>query len=428
MSQFHYQAGVLSAEDVPLDRIADEVGTPFYCYSTAEIERNYANFVGAFADQNAMVCYAVKANSNLAVINTLVQLGAGTDVVSEGELRRVLKAGADPCRVVFSGVGKTREELTYALDQDILQTHVESVSELNMLSELAAARGQEVEIGLRVNPDVDAGTHVKITTGVRASKFGIPIADAAEVFARAAELPGVRPVSLALHIGSQLTELAPFEAAFRALAELTQTLQGSGHTIRRLDLGGGLGVVYDNEAPPAVGAYAAMVDRTVGHLGCSLILEPGRFLVASAGLLVSRVVHVKAGHTRPIIVIDAAMNDLARPALYDAFHAILPVREVAGGSSLDESDVVGPICESSDTFARSIRLPSLVTGDLLVLSSAGAYGAVMASTYNTRRLVPEVMVRGAAFAVVRSRPDFDAMLALESVPQWRKRPSARGAA
>ena len=428
MSHFRYQAGVLSAEDVQLDRIADEVGTPFYCYSTAAIERNYEDFSNAFADQDAMVCYAVKANSNLAVINTLLQLGAGADVVSEGELRRVLKAGADPRQVVFSGVGKTREELTYALDQNILQINVESVSELDMLSEIGATRGQEIEIALRVNPDIDAGTHAKITTGVRTSKFGIPIQNAAQVFARAAKLPGVRPVSLAIHIGSQLTELAPFEAAFHVLAELTNALQGDGHAIYRLDLGGGLGVAYENEVPPPVGEYAAMVDRTVGHLGCSLILEPGRFLVANAGLLVARVIHVKAGHTRPIIVVDAAMNDLARPALYDAFHAILPVRETADGNSLVECDVVGPICESSDTFAMSVRLPSLVTGDLLVFSSAGAYGAVMASTYNTRRLVPEIMVRGAAFAVVRSRPSFEEMLALETVPQWCQLPSERGAA
>ena len=428
MSQFRYQAGVLSAEDVQLDRIADEVGTPFYCYSTAEIEQNYADFVEAFGGQDASVCYAVKANSNLAVINTLVQLGAGADVVSEGELRRALKAGADPRKVVFSGVGKTREELNYALDQNILQINVESASELDMLSGIAASRGQEVEIALRVNPDVDAGTHAKITTGTRSSKFGISIKDGAQVFARAADLPGVKPVSLALHIGSQLTELAPFEVAFRTLADLTQALRDNGHTIDRLDLGGGLGVTYDDERPPAVGDYAAMIKRTVGHLGCSLILEPGRFLVANAGLLVSRVVHVKAGDARPIIVVDAAMNDLARPALYDAFHAILTVREAADGSTMRENDVVGPICESSDTFARSVTLPSLVTGDLLVFSSAGAYGAVMASTYNTRRLVPEVMVRGSAFAVVRARPDFDDIFALESVPQWRQQPSTRGAA
>jgi diaminopimelate decarboxylase len=428
MSQFRYCAGVLNAEDVPIDRIADEVETPFYCYSTAGIEENYAKFAGALADQDALVCYAVKANSNLAVINTLALQGAGADVVSEGELRRVLTAGVDPLRVVFSGVGKTQGELAYALDQGILQINVESASELDMLSEIASARGQEIDIALRVNPDVDAGTHAKITTGVRTSKFGIPIGDARELFVRASKLPGVRPVSLALHIGSQLTELAPFEAAFTALAKLLQALRGDGYEVHRLDLGGGLGVVYNDEAPPAVADYTAMVKRTVGHLGCGLIFEPGRFLVADAGVLVCQVLHVKAIDERSIVIVDAAMNDLARPALYGAYHALLPVREAPGESILVESDVVGPICESSDTFARSIPLLPTATGDLLVFSLAGAYGAVMASTYNTRRLVPEVMVRGVEFAVVRTRPDYDELLALEKMPQWHKRRSARGAA
>ena len=428
MSQFSYRAGVLNAEDVPLDRVADEVGTPFYCYSTTRIEQNYRAFAGAFADQDAQVCYAVKANSNLAVINTLVQQGAGADVVSEGELRRVLKAGADPKRVVFSGVGKTREEIAYALEQGIRQINVESASELDMLSAIAAARDQEIDVALRVNPDVDAGTHAKITTGVRTSKFGVPIGEAQDMFARASMLPGVRPVSLALHIGSQLTELAPFEVAFGALAELVQVLRGDGHVVSRLDLGGGLGVVYGDEAPPSVNDYAAMVKRTVGHLGCSLILEPGRFLVADSGVLVCQVLHIKALDARSIIVVDAAMNDLARPALYDAYHAILPVREASKDHSLVESDVVGPICESSDTFTRSMPLSPLVTGDLLVFTLAGAYGAVMASTYNTRLLVPEVMVRGGEFSVVRTRPDYDDLLALEKMPQWHQKTSARGAA
>ena len=428
MSQFSYRAGVLNAEDVPLDRVADEVGTPFYCYSTAGVEQNYAAFAGAFADQDAQVCYAVKANSNLAVINTLVQQGAGADVVSEGEIRRVLNAGADSKRVVFSGVGKTRDEIAYALEQGIRQINVESASELDMLSAIASERGQEIDIALRVNPDVDAGTLAKITTGVRTSKFGVPIREARDMFARASKLAGVRPVSLALHIGSQLTELAPFEMAFGALAELVQALRGDGHVVSRLDLGGGLGVAYGDEAPPSVNDYAAMVKRTVGHLGCSLILEPGRFLVADSGVLVCQVLHVKALDARSIIVVDAAMNDLARPALYDANHAILPVREVPNDHSLVESDVVGPICESSDTFARSTPLTPLVTGDLLVFTLAGAYGAVMASTYNTRLLVPEVMVRGGEFSVVRTRPDYDELLALEKMPQWHQKTSARGAA
>jgi len=426
MSQFSYRAGILNAENVPLDRIADEVGTPFYCYSTTKIEQNYAEFAGAFANQDAQVCYAVKANSNLAVINTLVQQGAGADVVSEGELRRVLKAGVEPQRVVFSGVGKTREEMAYSLEQGIRQINVESVSELDMLSSIASAREQEIDIALRINPDVDAGTHAKITTGVRTSKFGIPIGEAREIFVRASKLPGVRPVSLALHIGSQLTELAPFEAAFDALAELVQVIRSDGYTVSRLDLGGGLGVVYNNESPPTVNDYAAMVRRTVGHLGCSLILEPGRFLVADSGVLVCQVLHMKSLDERVIIIVDAAMNDLMRPALYDANHAILPVREAPKGYSLVESDVVGPICESSDTFARSTSLSPVETGDLLVFTLAGAYGAVMASTYNTRPLVPEVMVRGGEFSVVRVRPNYDELLALEKMPQWYQKTSPRG--
>ena len=418
MSLIHYQAGVLHAEDIALDRIADEVGTPFYCYSSTKIEQNYTEFAEAFTNQNVIDCYSVKANSNLAVLDTFVKQGAGVDVVSEGELRRALKVGTDRNQIVFSGVGKTLDELSYALDQDILQINVESVSELEMLSGIAAGRGQSVEIALRVNPDIDAGTHAKITTGVRANKFGIPIKDVVDVFTKAMELPGIEPVSLALHIGSQLTTLSPYEEAFEALASLTQTLRAKGCTINRLDLGGGLGVVYDDENVPSVSEYAAIINRTVGHLGCKLILEPGRFLVANTGLLVSQIVHVKLEDEKPILVVDAAMNDLMRPALYDAYHAILPIHAEPDSNISISCDVVGPICESSDTFAKSRPLPPVSKGDLLAFLSAGAYGAVMASTYNSRRLVPEVMVRGASFAIVRSRPNYDDMLALEHLPQW----------
>lgn len=417
MNHFDYRDGSLHAEDVALKDIAEAVGTPFYCYSTATIERHYRVFSAAFADVPAIVCYSLKANANLAVVRTLAALGAGADVVSGGELRRALAAGVPAERIVFSGVGKTRDEMALGLDAAILQFNVESVAEIAALNELAAAAGARAPVALRINPDVDARTHGKITTGTRASKFGIPIAQAAAAAAHAAALPAVDLVGLAVHIGSQLTDLAPFETAFGLLADLTRTLRADGHAIERLDLGGGLGIRYTDETPPDPETYAAVVKRAISGLGCRLLLEPGRVLVGNAGVLVTRVIDVKESGERTFVVVDAAMNDLLRPALYDAQHAIEPVIEpsAAAGTPVD---VVGPVCESADSFAANWLLPPVAAGDLLVIRTAGAYGAVMASGYNARPLTPEVLVKGSAYAVVRRRPSFDETVAAEPMPDW----------
>jgi len=419
MNHFGYSNGELHAEEVPVARIAEAVGTPFYCYSTATLKRHYGVFTAAFAAERPLVCYSVKANGNLAVIRTLAEMGAGADVVSEGELRRALAAGIPAGRIVFSGVGKTAEELAFALDTGILQVNVESVPELEQLSSLAAARSTGMEIAVRVNPDVDAGTHHKISTGRKEDKFGIDLPDAPAVYDRAAALPGVTPVSVAVHIGSQLTSLEPFRRAFARVAELVATLRGRGHDIRRLDLGGGLGIPYNEEVPPSPEAYADVVRETVGHLGCQLVFEPGRMMVGNAGILVSRVVYVKQGHARRYVILDAAMNDLIRPTLYDAYHRVLRVREPAAGETLEPVEIVGPVCETGDTFAHGRPMPPLAAGDLVAFGSAGAYGAVMASTYNARRLAPEVIVDGAEFAVVRPRQSYEDMLAGESVAPWQ---------
>lgn len=428
MTAFAYRDGELCAERVPLAEIARDVGTPFYCYSSAALAAQYGALADAFAALPTMICYAVKANGNLAVIRALAKLGAGVDVVSEGELRRALRAGVPPSRIVFSGVGKTRAEMAFALQQDIRQINVESLPELEALSEVAGGLGRRAEIAIRVNPDVDARTHAKITTGRQENKFGIDIADARATYARAGALSGVRPVSVAVHIGSQLTDLAPFRAAFARVAELVTALRADGHPISRIDLGGGLGITYRDEIPPSPADYAAMVDETVGHLGCELMLEPGRFIVGNAGVLVARVIYVKEGSARRFIIVDAAMNDLVRPAMYDAWHGIRPIREPAADALSRPADVVGPICETSDTFARARSLPPLLAGDLLVFDSAGAYGAVMASTYNSRLLAPEVLVSGDDYAVVRARPDHDDLLALESFAPWQAKPGRRGVA
>ena len=419
MNHFAYRAGALHAEDVPLSAIAEAVGTPFYCYSTATLVRHYRVFTEALQGLETLICYSVKANSNLAVIRTLAELGAGADVVSGGELLRALAAGIPPERIVFSGIGKTEEELALALDRQIHQVNVESIPELEALSALAVARKTTMAVAVRVNPDVDAETHDKIATGRSEDKFGVDIEDAAAVFARAAELPGVSPVSVAVHIGSQLTDLRPFRAAFARVADLVGTLRAAGHDIRRLDLGGGLGIPYHGEVPPSPAEYAAMVRETLGELGCSLMFEPGRMLVGNAGLLVSRVIYVKQGRTRRFVVIDAAMNDLIRPTLYDAYHDVVPVRQAGENAPLDPVDIVGPVCETGDTFAQNRAMPPLVTGDLLAFSSAGAYGAVMASSYNSRLLVPEVLVNGGAFSIVRARPSYDDLLALDRFADWQ---------
>ena len=425
---FSYRDGELHAEGVPLARIAAAVGTPFYVYSAAALTARYRAFAEAFAPAPPLICYAVKANSNLAVLSLFAGLGAGADVVSEGELRRALAAGIPPQRIVFSGVGKTREELHAALAAGIHQINVESIAELNRLSAVATARSATAPVVIRVNPDVDALTHAKITTGRKENKFGIDIEDAAAAYRLAGTLPGIAPLGLAVHIGSQLVTLDPFRQAFERLAELVLELRASGLAVRRLDLGGGLGVSYHGERPPEPAAYAALVRRTFGTLGLDLAVEPGRALSGPAGLLVARVVHVKEGATKRFVILDAAMNDLIRPALYEAWHDIVPVRLPAAGAVSSPVDVVGPVCETGDSFAAGRDLPPLAEDDLVALTGAGAYGAVMSSTYNSRLLVPEVLVGGDRFDVVRARPSYDALLGLDTVPDWLSDVAAQPAA
>ncbi|MBC7131904.1 MAG: diaminopimelate decarboxylase [Roseovarius sp.] len=420
MDHFLYRDGVLHAEDVPLPEIAAAVGTPFYCYSTATLVRHYRLFDEALSGMDHLVCYAVKAASNQAILRTLGALGAGMDVVSGGEYARAIAAGVPGERIVFSGVGKTAEEMRVALQGGIRQFNVESEPELRALSEVAAGLGKVAPITIRVNPDVDAMTHAKIATGKSENKFGIPIARARAVYAEAASLPGLEVVGIDVHIGSQLTDLAPFRAAFGKVAELTEVLRADGHDIRRLDLGGGLGIPYtrSNGAPPLPTEYGALIREVLGHLGCEIEIEPGRLIVGNAGILVSSVIYVKQGEGRDFLILDAAMNDLVRPAMYDAHHDIVPVVEPAPGTEARPYDVVGPVCETGDTFARARHLPPLAAGDLVAFRSAGAYGAVMASEYNTRPLIPEVLVNGRDFAVIRPRPGFDEMLNRDTIPEW----------
>ena len=431
MEAFAYRDGMLSAEEVPLTRIAEAVGTPFFCYSSAALENRYAGFVRAFAGADAMVCYALKANSTLAVVRTLAALGAGADVVSEGELRIARAAGIPPERIVFSGVGKTRAELAAAIAEGIHQINVESEPELELLGELARPLGRPLAVALRVNPDVDAHTHAKISTGRKEDKFGVPLEAAPRLFARAAAMPNLALDGLALHIGSQITALEPYRRAFKRMVGLARALRGEGHTIRRLDFGGGLGIRYRDERPPTVEAYAAMVKALVAGLEVELAFEPGRYLVGNAAVLVSRVLYLKENGARRFVVVDAAMNDLIRPSLYEAYHEIVPLAEPAPGAVRAAVDVVGPVCETGDYFARARALPPLEAGALLAIRSAGAYASVMASTYNGRRPAPEVMVKGARYAVVRPRPDYDELLRRDRLPDWLgERPgrAARGAA
>ena len=421
MHHFSYCGGVLHAEGVPVTTIAAEVGTPFYCYSAATLTRHYRVFTEALTGLDATVCFAVKANANLAVIRTLVDLGAGCDVVSGGELQLALKAGCTPAKIVFSGVGKTEAELRLALACDVGQINVESEAELMTLSALASGMGKTARVALRVNPDVDAGSLDKISTGRKEDKFGIEWTLAPELYRKARTLPGIAPVAVAVHIGSQITSLAPFEAAFLRVRDLVLMLRADGLDIRHLDLGGGLGIPYDHNnatMPPSPEAYGEMVKRTVGGIGCSLTFEPGRLLVGNAGIMVSAVVSIKESTTRRFVIVDAGMNDLVRPAMYGARHEIIPVAEAQTGSSYTPFDVVGPVCETTDCFAKGYALPDLKAGDLVAFLSAGAYGAVMASTYNARPLVPEVMVNGDQFAVVRRRPTIAEMTALEQLPPW----------
>jgi diaminopimelate decarboxylase len=420
MNHFEYRDGVLHAEAIDLSRLAETVGTPFYCYSTATLERHYRVFTQAFAGERVLVCYALKANSNQSVLRTLAKLGAGADVVSAGELQRALAAGISPSKIVFSGVGKTEAELRAALAADILCINIESEPELELLSHLAAETGKTVRISVRVNPDVDAGTHAKISTGKSENKFGIPISRAREVYARAARLPGIEVTGADMHIGSQITDLSNMETAFRILAEFVQALRADGHNISHVDFGGGLGIPYymDREAPPAPDAYAAMVKRVSHNLGCTLMFEPGRMIVGNAGILVTRVIYVKHGEAKNFVIIDAAMNDLIRPTLYEAHHDILPVRQAAKGAPTMVADVVGPVCESGDYLALDRSLPEVKPGDLLAIMTAGAYGAVQASSYNTRPLVPEVLVKDDQYAVVRPRVEVEALIAMDKPAPW----------
>jgi diaminopimelate decarboxylase len=423
MHHFDYRGGVLHAEDVDLIALADAVGTPFYCYSTATIERHYRVFAGAFADVEALVCYSLKANSNQAVISTLARLGAGADVVSEGELLRARAAGIPADKIMFSGVGKTPHELALAVDYGILCVNAESEAEIELLAAIAAGKGRTVDISIRVNPDIDARTHAKIATGKAENKFGIPISRAREVYARAAKLKGVHVTGVDMHIGSQIVELDPFGDAFALLADFVRALRADSHTITHVDLGGGLGIPYryDNEPPPDPAAYAAVVKRATAGLGCRLIFEPGRLIVGNAGILLTRVLYVKRGEAKTFVIVDAGMNDLIRPTLYDAHHEIIPVRQAAAGGKRIIADVVGPVCESGDFLAHERSLPVLQPGDLLAVMSAGAYGAVQSGTYNSRPLVPEVLVRKSEWAVVRSRLDAEALIALDRLPPWFSR-------
>ena len=420
MNHFDYRDGVLFAEDVAVPDIAAAVGTPFYCYSTATLTRHFRVFRDAFAGLDALVCYAMKANSNQAVLTTLARLGAGADVVSEGELRRALAAGIPANRILFSGVGKTAREMDFALQAGILCFNVESEPELELLSARAVALGKVAPVSLRINPDVDAKTHKKISTGKAENKFGIPWQRARAVYARAATLPGIRVTGIDTHIGSQITDLQPFDDAFALLVDLVGTLRADGHAIEHVDLGGGLGIPYrtDNSPPPLPDAYAAIVRKRVGPLGLKVMFEPGRLIVGNAGILVSEVVYVKEGDAKNFLVVDAAMNDLIRPTLYEAHHDIIPVREVSSPGDGIVADVVGPVCETGDYLALGRHLPALKAGDLVAVMSSGAYGAVQAGTYNTRGLVPEVLVKGDQYAVVRPRIDAAQLIAMDRIAPW----------
>ena len=419
MNFFAFRDGALHAEDVDLNALAERVGTPFYCYSSATLERHYKVFAASFP-RDALVAFSVKALGNLGVLATLAKLGAGADVVSGGEMRKALRAGIPANRIVFSGVGKTKAEMALGLDAGIYQFNVESEPELLALNEVAVALGKRAPITIRVNPDVDAKTHAKITTGTAETKFGIPWTRAVEAYATAAKLPGIEIVGIDVHIGSQIVDLEPFELAFTKVAELAKTLRAAGHSITRLDLGGGLGVPYvtNNEPPPDPSAYGALATRVTAGMGCQLILEPGRLIAANAGILVSRVLYVKTGEAKTFAIVDAGMNDLIRPALYDSHHEIVRVNEAAPDAPRGRYDVVGPVCETSDIFAAERELPELAAGDLIAILSAGAYGAVMASSYNARPPAPEILVKGESWSVVRPRMDDDALFGSERIPDW----------
>ncbi len=420
MNHFEYRDGVLHAEDVPVPDIAKAVGTPFYCYSTATLERHFRVFSQAFEGVDALVCYAMKANSNQAVLKTLARLGAGMDVVSEGELRRALAAGVPADRIMFSGVGKTAREMDLGIQAGIYCFNVESEPELEILNARAVKAGKEAHVSFRINPDVDARTHAKISTGKKENKFGISWERARAVYARAAELPGIKVTGIDMHIGSQITELQPFEDAFKLLRELVQTLRADGHVIDHVDVGGGLGIPYrnDNSPPPLPDAYAAIVKNELKGLDCRIVTEPGRLIVGNAGILVTEVIYVKDGGEKTFVIVDGAMNDLIRPTLYEAWHEIQPVVHSAANAPRIRADVVGPVCETGDYLALDREMAMPKPGDLIAVGSGGAYGAVQAGTYNSRLLVPEVLVKGAEFHVIRPRPSYDDLIGLDSVPAW----------
>ena len=421
MHHFSYRDGVLHAEDVSLAELALDLETPFYCYSTATLTRHYEVLKKAFAGLDMMICYAMKANSNQAVIKTLADLGAGMDVVSEGELRRALAAGVPGRRIVFSGVGKTAAEMSIALREGIACFNVESEPELELLSAVARRLGETANISIRVNPDVDAKTHAKITTGKSDNKFGISMTRAREVYARAASLDNLRITGVDMHIGSQITTLEPYAEAYTILAGLVQELRADGHPISHVDIGGGLGVPYrgTNDVPPHPDEYATLVKDTLGHLDCKFVMEPGRMIAGNAGILVSRVIHVKDTGEKRFVIVDAAMNDLIRPTLYDAYHEIIPVNEARNASPHAMADIVGPVCESGDYLAQNRNLPQLEPGDLISVMTAGAYGAVQACTYNSRLLVPEVLVNGARYAIIRPRQSYDDLIGLDRLAAWQ---------
>ena len=418
MDYFKYKNGTLIAEDVTVSKIADAIGTPFYCYSATIIENQFLNLKNALAGLPATICYAVKANSNIAVIKTLANMGAGADVVSSGELTRALKAGIPAQKIVFSGVGKTPDELAHALNTDILQINIESEPELHALNKIASSMNKKIQVALRINPDIDANTHYKISTGRSEDKFGIDWTTITDVLHRAEKLENVKIVGLAMHIGSQLTKLDPFREAFIRLESIVRELRNKGHEISRLDLGGGLGISYDGLPTPTPSEYGKIVKAVFKNLNCDLIFEPGRFIVGNSGILVTQVVYVKKGAARRFLILDAAMNDLLRPCLYDAKHSIVPLKEPKESDIKERVDVVGPVCETGDTFATEIDLPTTVSGDFLAIQSAGAYGAVMSSTYNSRSLIPEVMVKGNNFSVVRQRITPETLIEYENFPDW----------
>ena len=420
MDHFLYRDGALFAEDVPVAEIAAQVGTPFYCYSTATLERHFRLFDDALEGMDHLVCYAMKAASNQAILKTLAALGAGMDVVSGGEYARAIAAGVPGERIVFSGVGKTAEEIRDALTGGIRQFNVESEPEMAVINQVALELGMVAPITVRVNPDVDAKTHAKIATGKAENKFGIPISRARKVYAHAASLPGLKVIGIDVHIGSQLTQLEPFQQAYEKVAQLTEELRADGHEISRLDLGGGLGIPYmrSNDAPPLPTEYGQLIKDTLGHLGCEIEIEPGRLISGNAGIMVSKVIYVKEGEDREFMIVDGAMNDLIRPAMYEAHHDIIPVVEAVPGVEKSKYDIVGPICESGDTFAKERDMEPVNAGDLIAFRSAGAYGAVMSSEYNSRPLIPEVLVNGDQFAVIRRRPTLDEMINRDTIPEW----------